>query len=416
MTWEDAGRLGTDEILARLEQYRRDDVRWKDGRVFSLAYFGGDEVMEVADAAYRVFASDNALNLAAFPSLARIQSEVVDIVRRWTGGDEHTAGFMTTGGTESLLLTVKAARERGRAERDIHSPNAVLPASAHAALEKGCHYFGVESRRVPVGDDWRADVDAMAAAVDDDTVLVVGSAPSYPQGVIDPIPDLAAIASASGANVHVDACMGGVTLPHLAALGEPTPPWDFSVDGVTSISVDLHKYGYTTKGAGVLIHRDKALRAYQTYVTTNWLGGTYGSSGILGTKGGGAMAAAWAVLHLLGHEGYMDLTRRARGAALRLAAAVEAHPDLSLLAQPDTTLVAFAAHDPDRLDVFAVADELLTHGWYVDRQSPPPSLHCTVMAGHDETIDAFIADLAECVATAGSNGRAGEAGAYGTIE
>ncbi|MEJ7721411.1 MAG: aminotransferase class V-fold PLP-dependent enzyme [Ilumatobacteraceae bacterium] len=169
--------------------------------------------MEVADAAYRVFASDNALNLAAFPSLARIQSEVVDIVRRWTGGDEHTAGFMTTGGTESLLLTVKAARERGRAERDIHSPNAVLPASAHAALEKGCHYFGVESRRVPVGDDWRADVDAMAAAVDDDTVLVVGSAPSYPQGVIDPIPDLAAIAAASGANVHVDACMGGVTLP-----------------------------------------------------------------------------------------------------------------------------------------------------------------------------------------------------------
>ena len=212
---------------------------------------------------------------------------------------------MTTGGTESILLAVKAARQRGLVERDVHRPNVVLPTSAHAAFEKGAHYFGLENRRIPVRDDWRADVDAMAAAIDDDTVLVVGSAPQYPQGVIDPITDIAALAAERDINCHVDACMGGVTLPYLARLGYDVPPFDFGVPGVTSMSVDLHKYGYTAKGASVIVHRTKALRRHQIFVTDNWLGGIYGSSGLLGTKSGGPMAAAWAVLHHLGDDGYL---------------------------------------------------------------------------------------------------------------
>jgi glutamate/tyrosine decarboxylase-like PLP-dependent enzyme len=408
--------LPRDDVFAQLEAFGAHDVRWRDGRAFTLAYMAGPDVVAVAEEAYRRFATENGLNTHAFPSLQRLQQEVVDIVNGWFEGGPDAAGFITSGGTESLLLAVKGARERGRAERNITRPNVVLPASAHAALEKGCYYFGVESRRVPVRADWTADVEAMEAAIDDDTVMVVGSAPQYPQGVIDPIPQIAALAAARDINCHVDACMGGVTLTYLRRLGHDVPPWNFTVPGVTSISVDLHKYGYTAKGAGVLMHRTKRLRSYQTYVTDNWLGGLYGSSGVLGTKSGGPWAAAWAVLHHLGDDGYLRLTSAARAACEELTAAVDSMPELQLRARPQSTLLAFGATDPTTLDVFAVADALWQRGWYVDRQGPPPSLHCTVNAVHDGKIPAFVHDLREAVAEVLAQRRAGEQGAYGTVE
>jgi glutamate/tyrosine decarboxylase-like PLP-dependent enzyme len=405
-----------DEILAELDALKRHDVRWKDGRAFTLAYYAGPEVAALGDEAYRRFSSDNALNTDAFPSLRRIQSDVVAMTADLLEGGPEAAGFMTTGGTESLLMAVKAARERGRADCNVARPNIVLPASAHAAFEKGCHYFGLESRRVDVRADWRADVDAMADVIDDDTVLVVGSAPQYPQGVIDPIPEIAALAASRRINCHVDACMGGMVLPYLARLGEPIPPWNFSVPGVTSISVDLHKFGYTSKGASVIVHRNRELRSHQTFVTSNWLGGTYGSSGVLGTKGGGAMAAAWAVMNHLGDDGYLRLAQTARRATLELATAIAAHPELELRAPPDTTIVAFGAADPGRLDVFAVADELWRRGWYVDRQQPPDSLHCTVNAVHDGLIPEFAGELRAAIDTTIDAAAAGTVGSYGTLE
>ena len=372
-------------------------MQWQDGRAFTLAYHAGPEVVAIAEAAHRMFSSANGLNTHAFPSLRRIQDEVVGVVNEWFEGGSEAAGFMTSGGTESLLLAVKAARERGRTERNVTRPNVVMPASAHAALEKGCHYFGVESRRVAVRSDWRADAAAMADAVDDNTVLLVASAPQYPQGVIDPVTDIAAIAAARDINCHVDACMGGVTLTYLRRLGHPVPAWNFSVPGVTSISVDLHKYGYAAKGAGVLVHRTKALRAHQTYVTDNWLGGVYGSSGILGTKSGGPWAAAWAVLQHLGDDGYLRVTAAARQACEELTEVVRSIPELQLVAEPESTLVAFTAADPATLHTDAVADALWRRGWYVDRQGPPASLHCTVNAVHHGRIGEFAAALREAV-------------------
>jgi glutamate/tyrosine decarboxylase-like PLP-dependent enzyme len=256
----------------------------------------------------------------------------------------------------------------------------------------------------------------MADAVDDDTVLVVGSAPQYPQGVIDPIADIAAIAADRDINCHVDACMGGVTLTFLARLGHDIPPWNFSVPGVTSISVDLHKYGYTAKGASVILHRNKHLRKYQTFVTDNWLGGFYGSSGVLGTKSGGAMAAAWAVLHYLGDDGYLRLTAAARTACEELAMGIEARPELTLRAHPEATLLAFGATDPESLDVFALADALWRRGWYLDRQGPPASLHCTVNAVHEGKIGEFLGDLDASLAEVTAAAATGDQGAYGTIE
>jgi sphinganine-1-phosphate aldolase len=410
-----AGRPAA-EVVSDLQARRIRDVDWRHGRAFTLAYYAGDEVLAVATDAYARFLTENALNTDAFPSLRAIQADVVDIVNGWLQGGATASGFMTSGGTESILLAVLAARERGAAERGVERPNMVVPASAHAAFEKAAHYFGVESRRVPVGADWRADPVAMAGVVDRDTVLVVASAPQYPQGVVDPVPAIAGLAAERGVNCHVDACMGGVTLPYLERLGYAVTPFDFRVEGVTSMSVDLHKYAYTAKGASVILHRTKALRRYQTFVTDNWLGGVYGSSGIQGTKSGGAIAAAWAVLQHVGDDGYLRLTAAARRATDALAEAITSVDGLVLRAPPDTTLVAFGAADPAALDVFAVADELWAEGWYVDRQGPPPSLHCTVTAGHEPHIAEFTAALRGAVHDVTDGARRGAGGAYGSVE
>lgn len=413
------------ETLQRLEDMRASDVRWKDGRVFSLAYYASPEAHELATEAYRRFSGENALNVDAFPSLRTMQSDVLAIVAGWLDAPSSARGFFTSGGTESILMAVKAARDQFRHDetRSVDRPNVVLPTSAHAAFEKAGAYFDVEMRRVAVRRDWRADAAAMAAAADDNTIMFVASAPQYPQGVVDEVAEVAAVAAARGANCHVDACMGGVTLPYLARLGVELPQWNFAVDGVTSMSVDLHKFGYAAKGASVVMYRDARLRSFQGFVTDNWLGGMYGSSGMLGTKSGGPIAAAWAVLHHLGDDGYLSLTRSARDTTLAIAAAINGDPRLELRASPDTTLLSFgAALDASTgrplLDVFALGDALSARGWYVDRQAPPPSLHLTVNAVHAGTYQRFIADLRAATdeIVAQTSASSGTAGSYGTLE
>lgn len=404
------------EVFDSLETLRSKDIRWREGRAFSLAYNAGPDALSVAEEAYRRFSGENALSTDAFPSLRQIQAEVVAMAGSWLGATSESAGFMTSGGTESILMAVKSARDRLFKERSVTKPNIVLPSSAHAAFEKACAYFGLETRRVAVGTDWCADVNAMRSQVDSNTVLVVASAPQYPQGVIDDVTGIAKIATDFQINCHVDACMGGVTLAYLARLGENIPPWNLQVEGVSSISVDLHKFGYTSKGASVIMYATKYLRSFQSFVTDNWLGGMYGSSGMLGTKSGGSMASAWAVMHYLGENGYLRLTREAREATLQLAEIVNASDDYQLRAQPQTTLVCFGAKDPGRLNVFAVADELWRLGWYVDRQSPPDSLHCTVNAIHHDKIKLFAKDLELATAQVVAKGKTGDKGSYGTID
>jgi glutamate/tyrosine decarboxylase-like PLP-dependent enzyme len=404
------------DVFDSLEVMRARDVRWREGRAFSLAYNAGPDALAVAEEAYRRFSGENALSTDAFPSLKQIQAEVVAMAGVWLGATPNSAGFMTSGGTESILMAVKAARDRLLAERQIRQPNMVLPTSAHAAFAKAGAYFGVEVRRVAVGPDWRADVAAMRSCVDENTVLIVGSAPQYPQGVVDDIVSIAKIASDAKINCHVDACMGGVTLAYLERLGEKIAPWNLQVPGVSSISVDLHKFGYTSKGASVIMYASKHLRSYQGFVTSDWLGGMYGSSGVLGTKSGGSMASAWAVMHFLGDDGYLRLTRQAREATLQLASIIRNSPELVLRAEPESTLLCFGAQDPNSLNVFAVADELSKRGWYVDRQTPPDSLHCTVNAIHHDKIDWFAKDLRNSVETVLNQRSTGNVGAYGTVE
>ena len=396
--------MSRDEVLAALAAMRTDDRDWRNGRCFALVFHAGSEVEEIAREASVMYLAENGLNPMAFPSLGRMQEEVVDVLADLTHGrsdGREAAGFMTSGGTESILLAVRAARDRARIERGIEQPNLVLGVSAHAAFHKAAHDYGLEVRKVPVREDWRVDTAAMAEAIDERTALVVGSAPQYPQGVIDPIPEIAALAARAGTSCHVDACMGGFVLPFMERLGHPVAPWDFRVEGVTSISADVHKLGYSPKGASVLLHRTEAMRRHQVFLFDDWLGGFYASSGLLGTRAAGPIAAAWAVIHFLGEAGYLRLVDTTLDATRRMVAGVRAIPGLRVLGEPDAHLVAIAAIDPDALDVFAVMDVLAARGWHLDRQRPPDSIHATVSAGTAAAVDPFLADLRDAVTAVG---------------
>ncbi len=407
------------DVLAALAATKTADVKWQAGRAFSLAYSAGDEAVDLAKAAYSQFSSENMLNLDAFPSLRQLQTEVISMVSSLLGGTDDTVGVCTSGGTESILTAVHGAKNWGKA-RGITAPTLVLPSTAHAAFSKACAYFDVTSIRVPVGDDFRANAAALDAAITDQTVMIVASAPAYPQGVIDPIAEISDIAVAHDILFHVDACMG-FTLPWLEQLGElpPGTVWNFAAPGVTSMSCDLHKFGYAAKGASVLLHRDKSIRKHQFFMTADWLGGLYGSPAILGTRSGGGLASTWAMLHHLGSDGYRHLTADALAARRKIQAGVTKIEGLVVRGDPQATLVAFGASDPNVLDIYAVGDLLWKqHGWYLDRQTPPDSLHCTVNAVHRATADEFLADLGRIVvelmndeSVEGDRTRA-----YGTVE
>jgi len=347
------------EVMQLLITMKQGDQDWRGGRVFSLVYSAGDDVHELLSDAQSLFSAENGLNLLAFPSIGVMQHDIVCNTATLLGGDDPAAGgevegYLTSGGTESLLQAVKTARDVGRA-RGVARPGVVAAESAHAAFTKAADYFDVDLVRVPVDDDFRVDAGALADACSDSTIMVVGSAPTYPQGVIDPIGDIAALALDRGILCHVDACMGGFLLPFLRELGRVDEPFDFTVPGVTSISADVHKYGYASKGVSVILYRNHELARHQVFVTTDWLGGLYASTTIAGTRPAGPIAAAWAAIMHIGHRGYLELTRTAHDAARELRAGIQANDALEVRGDPPATVIAFGASDPAALDIFAVA-------------------------------------------------------------
>ena len=407
-----------DDVMSELADKRANDVKWEDGRTFGMVYDGGPEVREVAEQAASLYLHENALNTKAFPSLGAIQSEVVGWTASLLRGPDTTSGFLTSGGTESILCAVKAARERGRIERGVTEPEMIVATSGHAAFHKAAHLFGLTIHSVPVLEDWTADVDAMAALVNENTVLVVGSAPQYPQGVIDDIPSLAAAAASVDANCHVDACMGGFMLPFAERLGRTVAPWDFQVEGVTTISADIHKLGYAPKGVSVILHRTKELRRYQTFLFDDWLGGFYASPNLQGTRSGVPMAAAWAVMSHLGIDGYVDLAKATLDNADQMRAGIAEVEGLTVLGDGQFHLVAFAADpdDVDPIDVFALGDALQRRGWYHDRQTPPDNLHSTVSNSNTGVIGDYLEALRESVDEVRGTATDDRSTSYATLE
>jgi glutamate/tyrosine decarboxylase-like PLP-dependent enzyme len=404
-TWEYAMMLAlpsqgtsSDVVLERMKELRERDANWRAGKTWSLVYHAGDQVTELLKDAYTMFFSENGLNPMAFPSLRTFEAEVLSMTAGLLGGDEATAGSMTSGGTESILMAVKTAREWAKArEPNTGILEMILPATAHPAFEKAAHYFGVKPVRIPVLSDFRADVSAARAAVTPRTILIVGSAPSYPQGVVDPIDDLARIAAEHSLLCHVDACVGGFMLPFVRKLGYPVPWFDFRVPGVTSISVDLHKYAYAAKGASVILYKDKGLRRHQFFVSTDWSGGIYASPTMTGTRPGGAIAAAWAIMNHLGEAGYLGIADTVMQTVAKLREGIKAIDGIDVLGDPAMSILAVGS---EQLNIYEIGDELTLHGWHMDRQQHPPSLHLTVTHAHAQVADRFLHDLERAVAQA----------------
>ncbi len=380
------------DVMTVMRSARDHDLAWQRGRVFGLVYHIDDEIDDLLKEASNLFFSENGLNPTAFPSLRKFETEIVAMTAGLLGGDASTAGNVTSGGTESLLCAVKTARDWARAKHpEIAAPELLMPVTAHPAFEKAAEYFGVRVVKAPVRTDFRADVEAMRAAITPNTILMIGSAPSYPHGVVDPIRELAALAAARGILFHTDACVGGFMLPFVKRLGYDVPDFDLSVPGVTSISADLHKYAYAAKGASVVLYRSAELRRHQMFVSTDWPGGIYPSPTMAGTRPAGPIAAAWAILNYLGEAGYLRITARVMETAKYLQAGIHAIDGVKVLSSPEMSVFAIGS---DGLDVYELADELSARGWHLDRQHFPPSLHMTVNYVHADVAEEFLRDLA----------------------
>jgi glutamate/tyrosine decarboxylase-like PLP-dependent enzyme len=384
-----------EELFGEMRQLKAGDADWEGGRTWSLIYPAGKDVDDVLAEANNLYLFENALNPFRFPSLRRMESDVVSMTTDLLHGGEDSGGTMTSGGTESILMAVKTARDRGREERGITQPEMVVPLSAHPAFAKAAKFLCLELKQIPLRADLRADVDAAAKLITPNTVLVVGSAPNYPHGVIDPIAELAAVAAERGISFHTDACVGGFLLPFLERLGHPVPPFDFRVPGVTTISADVHKYGYCTKGASVIAHRHKDTLKYQVFLYDQWPGGLYGSPAMAGARPAAPIAAAWAVMQYLGEQGYVRLARVILDTTKKLCAGIDAIPELHVWGKPDASLVAFGS---EQVDISAVGDVMDDKGWHLDRQVNPAALHMMVTPNHAKVADQFLADLRAAVA------------------
>lgn len=395
---------GREEILAELRWMAgHEDEQGFAGRMSGSLYHGDPEHYRFLVEAFGLFAHANVLQRDVYPSATKFEGEIVAMILSMLHGDAaaDACGVLTGGGSESLITQMVTYRDAARAERGVTQPEIILPITGHCSLDKGAHYFGVKLVPAPVRDDFRIDVDWVADHVTPNTVALFGSAGNYPHGLIDDIPALGRIAVEHGIGLHVDGCLGGFILPWGERLGYDVPPFDFRVPGVTSISVDPHKFGYGLKGTGVLLYGSKDLRRYQFFTAPKWPGGTYISPGMSGSRSGGLIASTWAAMVSLGEQGYLEIAERVFATAAKLREAVAAIDGLRVLGEPLFN-IAFAAADPAELDIFHVNDFVAQRGWRLNGLQFPPAVHFCVTrpATRDGVIDRFLADLTEGVAHA----------------
>lgn len=392
--------LSKEALFQELEERRANDLNWRSGRLFGYVFDPGEEAMAFGKKVYSMFLTENALDFSVYPSLLQFETELVAIAAEHLNGDEEVVGNFSSGGTESIILAVKTARDYFRAHKpEISKPEMILPVTGHAAFHKAAHYLDVKMVPVPVDPKtFRANAESVRKAITSNTILLVGSAPSYAHGVVDPIKELGELALKHNLLLHVDACMGGFILPYFKRLGEPIPDFDFSVPGVTSISMDLHKYAYTPKGASVVLYRDKNLRRYQIFACSRWTGYTIINNAVQSTRAAGPMAAAWAVLNFIGDEGYLEIARQKLEATRKITEGIRKHKDLRMMTKPDMCLVAFTS---DTISIFHLIDEMNRIGWYIQPAlnfgDSKEHIHLSINFSNVERIDEFLTDLDKCV-------------------
>lgn len=388
--------ISGDEVISKLKSLKMNDTPWRNGRMFGYVYHPGDRESKVIEQAYHMFCNENALNPSLFSSLRQLENETVAMVADLLHAGEDYAGNLTTGGSESILVAVKTGRDWARKHKpEIRQPEMIAPVTTHPAFSKAVDLTGVTARYAPISDDKRVDVDALEKMINSNTVMITASAPCFPYGVIDPIGEIGAVAQKHGLLFHVDSCLGGMMLPFVEDLGYEIPPFDFRVSGVTSLSADIHKYGYSPKGASVIIYRSHELRKSQYFVMSSWPGGLYASPTMLGTRSGAPMAAAWAAIRTIGREGYDRMAEAVMVSTARMKEGIEAIPGLKVMAKPVMSIFAFTS---EKHDIYRIGDELAKRGWNLDKLQFPSALHMTVSfcnTGHE---DEFLATLRESVA------------------
>ncbi|MDP6392064.1 MAG: aminotransferase class V-fold PLP-dependent enzyme [Arenicellales bacterium] len=398
--------LGSDResVLQNLEQGRSSDPPWYGPRLFiGGSYFGGQDVLQVANDASRIYQNHNALYAGQrFPALVQIESELVSACLDLLNGSAGAGGSLTSGGTESLLLAVMTARDWAADQRPVPGiPEIVIPEAAHPGLDKAAHLMGLKACRLPESTDYRADPAQLAAAIGDNTIMLIASAPSYPFGVTDPVNEIAQLARDRHLWCHVDACHGGFVLPFARQLERAVPEFDFAVAGVSSISVDIHKLGYANKGVSTLLLHDASLEQYQRYSFDDWPAGLYSTAGLSGSRSAGGPASAWAVMHYLGEAGYRKIVSEILAARDRLIGGIESIAGLRVLGEPDAYLVAVTS---DEIDILAVDDFMAERGWTGGQLKRPPAIHLFLDRSNMISIDHYLNDLAD----AAGRVRAGE--------
>lgn len=400
------------EILGEMRSFaERESGQWRDGYVSGAVYHGDQEHIEFLNQVYAINSQVNPLHVDIWPSATKFEAEIVAMTASMLGADATApapeanarfpgavCGTVSSGGTESILLAMKTYRDWGRAEKGIRRPNMVVPETAHAAFDKASQYFGIEARRVPLTGEYRADASAAEQLIDKNTVVVVGSAPAFPHGIIDPIEELSELARARGIGCHVDACLGGFLLPWARELGHPVPDFDFRLPGVTSMSADTHKYGYAAKGTSVVMYRGEALRHHQFFTISDWPGGLYFSPTLAGSRPGALSAACWASMVSIGAAGYRDAAARILDAAERIKTGLRALPAIEILGDP-LWVIAFAARD-ERVDIYRVMARMSQRGWSLNGLHRPACVHLCVTLRHAEpgVAERFVADLGEAIA------------------
>jgi len=405
-------------LLSEMHATKQKDANWREGKTWSLVYHKDQQHEYFLKQAYSNYFSENYMNPMAFPSLRRYEHEVVRMCANLLGGDSDVVGTITSGGTESILLAIKAYRDRAREKRKfLRRPNMIVPKTVHVAFDKAAHYFDVDIIRAPLDENMCVDIKAVEKLINRNTILLIGSAPNYPYGTVDDITALGRLAKKFKLPLHVDACVGGFMLPFVRELGQDIPAFDFKVPGVTSMSVDVHKYGYAAKGASVILYKNMDYLKYQFVVCSDWCGGVYASPTLHGTRSGGSVAAAWAAMNSIGHTGYVDLARETMAITEKLMQGINAIDGLEVIGNPKMTIFAYLSKD-EKLNVFAVADLMEKKGWHIDRQQKPNSLHAMVTINHKTHYQKYLDDLREAVSIARQQpdlAQQGNAAMYGMV-
>ncbi len=400
----ETGRDKTEIISEMQALCAKEESKWKDGFVSGAVYHGDEDHIDFLNQVYMLNSQSNPLHTDVWPSTTKFEAEVVAMTAKMLNAqkvnddpdsDDEVCGVVSSGGTESILLAMKTYRDWARNMKGISKPEMIVPRTAHAAFDKASQYFNIKMKRIPVDAGFKADVAKTKEAITDNTIVIVGSTPSFPHGVIDPIEELSEIARDNDIGFHTDACLGGFILPWAGRLGYPVPPFDFSLPGVTSISVDTHKYGYAAKGSSVILYRSLELRRYQFYTTTDWPGGLYLSPTFAGSRAGALSATAWAAMVAIGEKGYLEIAKKILETGEKIKKGIGEIPELYVLGDPLWD-IAFGS---DTVDIYKVMDYMGVQKWSLNGLQMPPAVHICLTHRHTQTglAEKFLQDLKSAV-------------------